>query len=118
MKLKGITAEYLDSLAMQRDFTTMHYKIMLVLLSGKLQTQAQLAEKLGVKHRQNLTPPLNDLTKHGYITVDRTEGRNKFLKAVLNRPKVAVADDVDKGQLPFEDVAVIVDEVSASDTEK
>lgn len=102
MKLKGITAEYLNELAMQEGFTTMHYRIMLVLLSGKAYTQAQLAEKLGVKHRQNLTPPLNDLTKQGYITVDRTEGRNKFLKVVLNRPK---ADDVEKGQLSFEDTA-------------
>ena len=102
MKLKGITAEYLDELAMQEGFTTMHYRIMLVLLSGKAYTQAQLADKLGVKYRQNLTPPLNDLTKQGYITVDRTEGRNKFLKAVLNRPKVKV-DDVEQGQLSFED---------------
>ncbi|MBQ9200691.1 MAG: MarR family transcriptional regulator [Lachnospiraceae bacterium] len=80
----------------------MHYRIMLVLLSGKAYTQAQLADKLGVKYRQNLTPPLNDLTKQGYITVDRTEGRNKFLKAVLNRPKVKT-DDVEQGQLSFED---------------
>ena len=78
----------------------MHYRIMLVLLSSKAYTQAQLADKLGVKHRQNLTPPLNDLTKQGYITVDRTEGRNKFLKAVLNRKPADVAN----GQLSFEDI--------------
>ena len=101
MKLKGITSEYLNDLALQEGFTTTHYKIMLVLLSGKAYTQAQLADKLGVKHRQNLTPPLNDLTKQGYITVDRTEGRNKFLKAVLNRQQPA--DDVASGQLSFED---------------
>jgi len=97
MNLKGINAEYLNDLAMQQGFTTMHYKVMLILLSGKAYTQSQLATKLEVKHRQNLTTPLNQLTQQGFITVDRIEGRNKFLKAVLDRKP----NDVVKGQLTF-----------------
>lgn len=97
MKQK-LTNEYLIDLAGQ-DFTTMHYKILLILLTGKSYTQAQLAEMLGVKHRQNLTTPINELTEQGYITVDYTEGRSKFLKAITSRKKT----DVLNGQLSFED---------------
>ena len=95
MKLK-ISAEYLNDLAMQDGFTTLHYRIMLVLLTGKSYTKAQLATKLE-KFPQNLAPPIKDLMDRGYVTVDRIEGRNKFLKAVLNRS----SDNVEQGQLTF-----------------
>lgn len=82
MKQK-LANEYLTDLAKQ-DFTTMHYKIMLVLLTGKSYTQAQLAEILEVKHRQNLTVPIKELTEQSYIMVDYITGRNKYLKAITS----------------------------------
>ena len=77
-----VSSDYLTTLAMQENFTTLHYKVMLILLSGKTYTKAQLAMKLG-KYPQNLTQPIKDLMQQGYIDVERIEGRNKFLKAVL-----------------------------------
>ena len=102
MKSYRFKAEYLDELALESGFTTMHYKIMLVLMTGKTYTQSQLAKKIGINHCQNLTIPLKVLAERGYIEVDRIEGRNKFLKAVLNRQ----ADDIHKDQLAFTETAV------------
>lgn len=100
MKQK-LSNEYLTDLAVQ-DFTTMHYKVMLILLTGKSYTQAQLAEMLGVKHRQNLTVPIKELTEQGYITVDCKKGRNKYLKAIASR-KRSLESAVSDGQLAFDD---------------
>lgn len=97
-----LSNKYLIDLA-EQEFTTMHYKIMLILLTGKSYTQAQLAEMLGVKHRQNLTVPLKELTEHGYITVDYTKGRNKYLKAITNRKGKSLESAVSDGQLAFDD---------------
>ena len=79
----------------KQSFTTMHYKVLMLLLTGKSYTQAQMADLLGVKHRQNLTQPINDLLKSGLVEVDRVEGRNKYLRVVLN----VKLDSVDDGQL-------------------
>lgn len=101
MKQK-LSNEYLTDLAGQ-DFTTMHYKIMLILLTGKSYTQAQIAEMLGVKHRQNMTVPIKELTEQGYIMVDYIKGRNKYLKAITSRKRKSLEPAVSDGQLTFED---------------
>ena len=80
----------------------MHYKIMLILLTGKSYTQVQIAEMLGVKHRQNMTVPIKELTEQGYIMVDYIKGRNKYLKAITSRKRNSL-DAVSDGQLTFED---------------
>ena len=100
MKQK-LSNEYLTDLAGQ-DFTTMHYKIMLILLTGKSYTQAQIAEMLGVRYRQNMTVPIKELMEQGYIMVDYTKGLNKYLKAITSRKK-SLENVVSDGQLTFED---------------
>lgn len=97
MKQK-LSNEYLTDLAKQ-NFTTMHYKILLILLTGKSYTQAQIAEILEVKHRQNITIPIRELTEQGYITVDYIEGKSKYLKAITRRKR----PETSNGQLSFED---------------
>lgn len=100
MKQK-LSNEYLIDLA-EQNFTTMHYKIMLILLTGKSYTQVQIAEMLGVKHRQNLTVPIKELVEQGYVTIDCIKGRNKYLKAITSRKK-RLETEVSNGQLTFEE---------------
>lgn len=79
-----LTNDYLLDIATQ-EFTTMHYKVLMILLTGKSYTQVQIAKTLGIKHRQNLTPTIKELTEKGYIEVDYIQGRNKYLKAIIRR---------------------------------
>lgn len=81
MKKQPFTAEYFELLATAtNDFATAyHYRVLMLLMTGTSYTQAQLAEKLSLK-RQNVHRCIKDLEKHGYILVDKVEGRNKFLK--------------------------------------
>lgn len=72
-----------------------------MLLLTKSYTQAQLADKLGIK-RQNVHRCIKELEEHGYISVDRVEGRNKFLKANTSAKDIH-NDDFVKGQLTFGD---------------
>lgn len=67
------------------NLTTYHYKLWLLFATEPL-TQAQAAEKLGVK-KQNINRHTSDLAKLGLITVDRIEGKNKFFTAVTALPK-------------------------------
>lgn len=74
---KQLTTEYLELLATSNFATAYHYRVLLLLLTGSY-TQSQLAERLGLK-RQNVHRCVKELEEHGYILVDRVEGRNKFL---------------------------------------
>ena len=76
---KQLTTEYLEMLAASNFFTAYHYRVLMLLLTGSY-TQSQLAERLGLK-RQNIHRCVKELDEHGYILVDRVEGRNKFIKA-------------------------------------
>ncbi len=76
---KQLTNEYLELLATSDFATAYHYRVLMLLLT-KSYTQSQLAEKLGMK-RQNVHRCVKELEEHGYILVDRVEGRNKFIKA-------------------------------------
>ena len=79
---KQLTTEYLEMLAASNFFTAYHYRILMLLLTGSY-TQSQLAERLGLK-RQNVHRCVKELDEHGYILVDRVEGRNKFIKANIS----------------------------------
>lgn len=76
---KQLTTEYFELLATSNFTTAYHYRVLMLLLT-KSYTQAQLADKLGIK-RQNVHRYIKELEEHDYILVDRVEGRNKFLKA-------------------------------------
>ncbi|MDE6425470.1 MAG: MarR family transcriptional regulator [Ruminococcus sp.] len=71
-----------------------------MLLLIKSYTQSQLAERLGLK-RQNVHRCVKELEEHGYILVDRVEGRNKFIKANTSVKDIHKADEQVKGQLMF-----------------
>lgn len=98
---KQLNGEYFDMLA-KSDFTTYHYKIVLLLLATGALTQAQLADELNMK-RQNVNRYVKDLLEHGYITVERIEGKNKFLKAVTSIKSISQTktDEIINGQLEF-----------------
>jgi len=83
MKSHKFSADYIERLA-RADFNSPTYYKILFLLYGKSYTQVQLCKELGINSPQNITKILNQLTKEGFIEVDRVEGRNKFLKAVPN----------------------------------
>ena len=72
------TTDYLEFLA-DGDFTTYHYKVMLLLLTGTF-TQAQLAKRLNIK-KQNIGKVVKKLTEQGYIINTRTAGREKYFTA-------------------------------------
>ena len=80
----NLSADYLTALS-TADFTTYHYKILL-LLAVQPMTQAQIADFLQTK-KQNINKYASELTKLGLLEVDRIEGKNKFLKAVNSFPK-------------------------------
>lgn len=92
---------YFEMLAKSDFATTYHYKIVLLLLAAGALTQVQIASELGVE-RQNVNRYVRDLLAHGYITVDRIEGRNKFLRAVTSTKDIIAKDDVVNGQLRFD----------------
>lgn len=73
-----------------------------MLLFTKSYTQSQLAERLGLK-RQNVHRCVKELEEHGYISVDRIEGRNKFIKANTSVKDIHNIDEQSKGQLTFND---------------
>lgn len=73
----SLTADYLTALS-TADFTTYHYKILL-LLTVQPMTQTQIAETLNVQ-KQNINKYVSELMKCGLLEVDRKEGRNKFIK--------------------------------------
>ena len=79
---KQLTTEYLEMLVASNFFTAYHYRVLILLLTGSY-TQSQLAERLGLK-RQNVHRCVKELDEHGYILVDRVEGRNKFIKANIS----------------------------------
>ena len=62
----------------------------MLLLTGSY-TQSQLAEKLSLK-RQNVHRCVKELAEHGYILVDRVEGRNKFIKANTSVKSIRIVD--------------------------
>ena len=78
MKIK-LSEEWLAQLAASNFATAYHYRVLLTLLTGTF-TQAQIAVKFGLK-RQNVHRCVKDLEEHGYITVVRIEGRNKYITA-------------------------------------
>lgn len=93
-----LTVDFLELLAKSEFVTAYHYKVLLLLLTG-VYTQSQLANKLQMK-RQNVHRCIKDLENHGYIEVDRIEGRNKFLKATTSVKKILqnTSNDI-QGQL-------------------
>lgn len=99
---KQLTTEYLELLATSNFTTAYHYRVLMLLLTGSY-TQSQLAERLGLK-RQNVHRCVKELEEHGYILVDRVEGRNKFLKANTSAKDIH-NDDFVKGQLTFDETS-------------
>ena len=95
---KQITTDYLELLA-DGNFTTYHYKVLCLLMTGTF-TQAQLATRLGVKS-QNIHRCVKELIEQGFVVVDRTEGRNVFLKAETSVGKIRQASNQIEGQLPL-----------------
>jgi DNA-binding MarR family transcriptional regulator len=96
---KQFTTEYLELLATSNFATAYHYRVLMLLLTGSY-TQSQLAERLGLK-RQNVHRCVKELEAHGYILVDRVEGRNKFLKANTYVKDIHNDDTHPKEQLMF-----------------
>lgn len=88
MKTKKISfsSDYLTALS-TADFTTYHYKILL-LLAVQPMTQAQIADFLQTK-KQNINKYVSELLKYGLLEVDRIEGKNKFIKAINALPKAS-----------------------------
>lgn len=97
---KQLTTEYLELLATSNFTTSYHYRVILILMTGTY-TQAQLSEKLGIK-RQNINRCVKELEEHGYILVDRVEGRNKFIKANTSVKAICKIDNQIEGQLNIE----------------
>lgn len=97
---KQLTTEYLELLATSNFTTAYHYRVLMLLLTGSY-TQSQLAEKLGLK-RQNVHRCVKELEEHGYILVDRVEGRNKFIKANTSVKSIRIADSQLEGQLKLD----------------
>lgn len=96
---KQLTTEYLELLATSNFATAYHYRVLMLLLTG-IYTQSQLAERLGLK-RQNVHRCVKELEEHGYILVDRVEGRNKFLKANTSVKDIHNDDTHPNEQLMF-----------------
>lgn len=94
--------QYFEMFAKSDFATTYHYKIVLLLLATGALTQAQIADELNMK-RQNVNRYVKDLLEHGYITVERIEGKNKFLKVVTSIKDIRStnSDEVISGQLEF-----------------
>lgn len=94
--------QYFEMFAKSDFATKYHYKIVLLLLSTETLTQAQLADELHMK-RQNVNRYVKELLKHGYIKVNRIEGKNKFLEAVTSIKDIrpTKSDEAISGQLEF-----------------
>lgn len=94
--------QYFEILAKSDFATTYHFKIVLLLLATGALTQAQIANELNMK-RQNVNRYVKELLEHGYITVERIEGKNKFLKVVTSIKDIRStnSDEVISGQLEF-----------------
>ncbi len=94
--------QYFEMLAKSDFATTYHYKIVLLLLATGALTQAQIADELNMK-KQNVNRCVKELLEHGYITVERIEGKNKFLKVVNSIKAIHSmnSDEVISGQLKF-----------------
>ena len=104
MKIK-LSEEWLAQLATSNFATAYHYRVLLTLLTGTF-TQTQISLKLGLK-RQNVHRCVKDLEEHGYITVVRIEGRNKYITA-----------NTDVKALSNEIVSDPADSPETADTEK
>ena len=92
-----VGADLLTALA-TADLTTYHYKLWMLYAIEPI-TQAQAADQLGVK-RQNVNRYTSELMKQGLITVDRIEGKNKFLTAVTDsKPQWMSDNSQDKDQV-------------------
>lgn len=100
---KQLTTEYLELLATSNFATSYHYRVLMLLLT-KSYTQSQLAERLGLK-RQNVHRCVKELEEHGYILIDRVEGRNKFIKANTSVSTILATDEHSEGQLAFDDTS-------------
>lgn len=99
---KQLTTEYLELLATSNFTTAYHYRVLMLLITGTY-TQSQLAEKLNIK-RQNIHRCIKELEEHGYIVVDRIEGRNKFIKANTSVKSIKSIDNqAIEGQLKITD---------------
>ncbi len=95
---KQLTTEYLELLATSNFTTAYHYRVLMLLIAGTY-TQTQLAKKLNLK-RQNVHRCIKELEEHGYILVDRIEGKNKFFKANTSVKSIRNIDSqVIEGQL-------------------
>ncbi len=94
--------QYFEMLAKSDFATTYHYKIVLLLLATGALTQAQIADELNMK-KQNVNRCVKELLEHGYITVERIEGKNKFLKVVTSIKDIRCtnSDEAISGQLEF-----------------
>ena len=88
-----ISKEFFELLATSNFITAYHYRVILLLLTGTAYTQAQIADRLGLK-RQNVHRCVKELEERGYILVDRIEGRNKFIKANLSVKDIRLANSV------------------------
>ncbi len=98
---KQLTTDYLELVAQIEHLSAYHYRIWITLLTGAY-TQAQLAAKLNIK-RQNINRCVKDLSAYGLITVDRIEGRNKFIKAITSSKALQnTLNNIDKGQMHFD----------------
>jgi len=81
MKKISLTAEYVELLA-HSELTATAYKCLMLLMIGA-KTSAQVADTLHIK-RQNASRYIAELSDRGLVTVDRVEGRNKFVRAVTD----------------------------------
>ena len=98
-----LSADYIERLARADFKSPTHYKI-LFLLYGRSYTQVQICNELGIRKPQNITKIVKQLFQEGLIEVDRVEGRNKFLKAVVNAAPVKSELDPDPEQLTIDTI--------------
>lgn len=81
MKKISLTAEYVELLAHSELTATAYKCLMLLMIEAK--TSAQVADILHIQ-RQNASRYIAELNSRGLVTIDRTEGRNKFMRAVTS----------------------------------
>lgn len=82
MKKINLSPAYLELLA-NSDITAHAFKVLMLLLSGEAKTSAQIADTLHMQ-RQNISRYIAELSSKGLVTIDRVEGRNKFIRAVTS----------------------------------
>ncbi|OPX42453.1 sugar-specific transcriptional regulator TrmB [Ruminiclostridium hungatei] len=88
--------KYMECIATM-DLSTYNYKILLF-LNIQSYTQSQIANMLGLQ-RQNVNKYFKELEAYGLVSVEKTEGRNTFYKAVTN---LRLIKQNVKGQLKLE----------------